>query len=154
MPNLDQCIIEKCKLAWEGEFLKGTKNKNNCSGFVKAVAKALGIPLPETANANEIVDAISKDWKAVDSGAEAAQLAGTGAFVLAGLKGSDHSPARTSGHVAIVVSGKLYKNKYPVLWGGSTAGAQSQGDKTVGMVWNSVDRDSVEYYVYGITACK
>jgi len=154
MSNLDQCIIEKAKIVWDAEYIKGVKNKNNCSGFVKAVAKELGIPLPEPANANEIADSVKNDWKKVRSGTEAAQLAGTGIFVLAVLKGSEHAPARINGHVAIVVSGKLYKNKYPAVWGGSIGGAQSQGEKTVGEVWNNTDRDSVEYYAYGISACK
>lgn len=154
MSNLDQCIIEKSKIVWDAEYIKGVKNKNNCSGFVKAVAKEVGVPLPETADANGIADLVKKKWKNVKSGSEAAQLAGTGAFVLAVLKGSEHSPERSNGHVAIVVSGKLYKNKYPAVWGGSIGGAQSQGDKTVGEVWNTRDRDSVEYYAYGMTACK
>lgn len=154
MSNLDQCIIEKGKLVWDAEYIKGIKNKNNCSGFVKAVAKELGIPLPETADANGIANLVKKDWKKVESGSAAAQLAGTGAFVLAVLQGSEHKPARINGHVAIVVSGKLYKNKYPSVWGGSIGGAQSQGEKTVGEVWNTTDRDSVEYYAYGMAACK
>ena len=39
MPNLDKCIVDASKAVWEDEFVKGTKNKDNCSGFVKAVAK-------------------------------------------------------------------------------------------------------------------
>lgn len=154
MPNLDQCIVEKCKAVWESEFIKGIKNKDNCSGFVKAVAKELGVPIPETANADGIMDAVAKNWKQVTSGAEAASLASTGAVVLAGLKGGSHQPARQNGHVAIVISGKLYKEKYPPVWGGSTGGAQSQGEKTVGEVWNRTDRDKVAYYVYATQVCK
>lgn len=153
MPNLDQCIIGKCAESWEEEFITGLKNKNNCSGFVKAVAKKLGIPLPETANADGIVDSIAKDWKNLKSGSEAAQQAAAGVFVLVGLKGVGHKPARNNGHVAVVVSGKLYKEKYPPVWGGSTGGAQSQGDKSVGEVWNRTDRDSVAYYAYGVAVC-
>jgi hypothetical protein len=59
-----------------------------------------------------------------------------------------------NGHVAIVVSGELYKQKYPVVWGGSIASAQSKGSKTVGEVWNRADRDNVAYYAYGVVACK
>jgi cell wall-associated NlpC family hydrolase len=154
MANLDQCIIDKAMESWDEEFIKGTKNKNNCSGFVKSVAKKLGIPLPDTANADGIVDFMASSWKKLKSGEEAARLASTGTFVLAGLKGSEHAPARNNGHVAIVVSGALYKQKYPVVWGGSTGGAQSQGDKTVGEVWNTKDRDNVAYYAYSIAVCK
>lgn len=154
MTNLDQCILDKAKESWEEEFIKGTQNKDNCSGFVKAVAKKLGIPLPETVNADGIITSISGSWQKVSSGADAAQEAATGAFVIVGLKAADHTPARNNGHVAIVVSGKLYKQKYPVVWGGSTGGAQSQGDKSVGEVWNKSDRDNVVYYKYSSLACK
>jgi len=51
-----------------------------------------------------------------------------------------------NGHVAIVVDGPLYKGKYPICWGGSIGGAQSQGDKSTGEVWNRADRDSAVYY--------
>jgi hypothetical protein len=122
---LDKCIVDKCKLAWDEEFIPGMANKSNCSGFVKAVAKKLGIPISDTANADAIV----------------------------GLKGADHKPARTNGHVAVVVSGSLYRNKYPLCWGGSTGGAQSAGTKSVGEIWNRNDRDSVRYFVYGTAAC-
>jgi hypothetical protein len=154
MPNLDQCIIDKSIASWEEEFISGTINKNNCSGFVKSVAKKLGIPLPETANADGLMDSISQSWKKLNSGTEAAQQAATGVFVLVGLKAADHSPARNNGHVAIVISGKLYKEKYPLVWGGSTGSAQSKGDKSVGEVWNAKDRDNVTYYAYSIAACK
>ena len=152
--NYDQCIIDKAKESWGEEFVKGTKNKDNCSGFVKAVAKKLGIYLPATANADGIVDHISTTWKKLDSGADAARQAATGALVIAGLKAARHTLARNNGHVAIVVSGKLYKEKYPVVWGGSTGGAQSQGDKSVGEVWNKKDRDNVVYYTFSTLACK
>jgi cell wall-associated NlpC family hydrolase len=153
MANLDQCIIDKAKDSWEEEFIKGTKNKDNCSGFVKAVAKIMGIYLPATANADGIIDHISLSWKKLESGADAARLASTGAFVVAGLKAANHTPAGCNGHVAIVVSGKLYREKYPVVWGGSTGGAQSQGDKSVGEVWNRKDRDKVVYYSYSALVC-
>lgn len=154
MADLDQCIIDNCKLAWDEEFIAGLKNSKNCSGFVKAVAKKLGAPLPETANADGIIDAISASWASVDSGAEAARLAATGVLVLVGLKAADHNPPRNNGHVAIVVNGTLYRHKYPPVWGGSTGGAQSQGDKTVGEVWSNKDRDSVSYYAYSTKVCK
>lgn len=154
MPNLDQCIVKAAQAAWEGEFVKGTKNRDNCSGFVKAVAKALGIPLPATATADDIADEVAAKWTAVASGPDAARLAATGQFVLAVLKAADHSPARNNGHVAIVVSGVLYRKTYPVVWGGSIGSAQSRGDKSVGEVWNRSDRDNVKYYAYAAVACK
>lgn len=153
MADPDACMLSNLSASWEEEYLAGTKNKNNCSGFVKSVATKLGVPIPATANADGITDFVSRNWKEVESGQEAALKAEMGMFVLAVLKGADHSPARTSGHVAVVVRGKLYKNKYPVVWGGSTGGAQSQGDKTVGEVWNRADRDNVAYYAYSGAVC-
>lgn len=153
MADLDQCIIDKSKESWEEEFLRGTKNKNNCSGFVKSVANKLGIHLPATANADGIVTHLNHNWTKLSSGVEAAQKAAIGTFVIAGLKAGDHTPARMNGHVAIVVAGPLYKNKYPRCWGGSMGGAQSQGEKSTGEVWSRADRDNVEYYAYTTPVC-
>jgi hypothetical protein len=147
MTQLDQRIIDSCKQSWEEEFIPGTQNKNNCSGFVKSVTKKLGVPLPD-ANADGIVDALGKSWKKLASGAEAAQQATAGTFVVAGLKAAKHTPPRNNGHVVIVVSGKLYKDKYPLCWGGSLGSAQSRGEKSTGEVWNRTDRDNVVYYAY------
>ncbi|MCQ8895728.1 hypothetical protein NQT62_04630 [Limnobacter humi] len=154
MPSLDGCIIEQCNAVWDEEFLSGVKNRNNCSGFVKAVAKRLGIPLPDTATADGIAAAVESNWTKVESGAEAARLAYAGQFVLAVLKAKDHQPKRSNGHVAIVVYGDLYRHRYPKVWGGSIGAAQSRGDKSVGEVWNNVDRDQVGYFAYGLNVCK
>jgi hypothetical protein len=52
-----------------------------------------------------------------------------------------------NGHVAVVVdSTTLYHGKYPYVWGGSIGEAQSQGDKSVGEVWNTKDRDKVKIW--------
>ena len=154
MAGLDQCIVDSCEACWEESFLPGTQNRNNCSGFVKAVAKKLGVPLDETANADGIVDAISPRWKKLGSGQEAAQKAAMGVLVIAGLKGADHTPARNNGHVAIVVDGPLYKGVYPLCWCGSIGGAQSKGDKSAGEIWSRADRDNVAYYAYETQVCK
>ncbi|MGH8547081.1 MAG: hypothetical protein ACRERU_00450 [Methylococcales bacterium] len=152
MSDLDQCIVENCRQSWEEEFIKGLINKNHCSGFVKAVTKKLGIPIPETAIADDIVDTINISWKELISGSDAMQQAAAGILVLAGLKSADHKPASNQGHVAVVVSGKLCREKYLPVWG-STGGAKSQGEKSVGEVWNSIDRANVVYYAYTIPAC-
>jgi cell wall-associated NlpC family hydrolase len=153
MASTDACIVEACKAAFDKEYIPGTANKDNCSGFVKEVARALGVVLPHTANADAIVDHVKANWSTVADGAEAARLAGTGKLVLAGLKAADHTPARNNGHVAVVVSGDLYRSKYPLVWGGSTGSAQSQGTKSVGEVWNRTDRDNVTYHAYGTLVC-
>lgn len=150
MDSLDQCIVNACKNSWDKSYLAGTPNKDNCSGFVQSVAAELGVPMPR-GNANAMVDGLEQSWTKLASGAEAAQKAAQGFLVIAGLKG------RTYGHVAVVISGPLYRQKYPMCWCGSIAGAvgQSQGLKSVGQVWNRTDRDRLNYYVYSwpVAAC-
>ncbi len=116
MDSLDQCIVNACKNSWDKSYLAGTPNKDNCSGFVQSVAAELGVPMPR-GNANAMVDGLEQSWTKLASGAEAAQKAAQGFLVIAGLKG------RTYGHVAVVISGPLYRQKYPMCWCGSIAGA-------------------------------
>ncbi len=114
MDSLDQCIVNACKNSWDKSYLAGTPNKDNCSGFVQSVAAELGVPMPR-GNANAMVDGLEQSWTKLASGAEAAQKAAQGFLVIAGLKG------RTYGHVAVVISGPLYRQKYPMCWCGSIA---------------------------------
>lgn len=153
MESKDKAIVAACTDCWDKEFIKGLKNSQNCSGFVKAVAAKLGVALPQTGNANAIVDFI-KGWSQLKSGADAMREAASGKFVLVGLKASQHKPVATNGHVAIIVSGKLYHSLYPPVWCGSIGSAQSKGDKSVGEVWNRVDRDKVVYYAHATSPPK
>lgn len=118
---------------------------NDCSGFVRAVTAELGHPV--SGNANGIMNelATSSSWEKIDRAA-AVEAVKTGTLVIAGLKAADHHPARNNGHVVIVIDGPLYRDTYPLVWGGSIGNAQSKGTKTVGEVWNKSDRDSVLYY--------
>lgn len=118
---------------------------NDCSGFVRAVTAELGHPV--SGNANGIMNELSRSsaWEAVDRATAIASVQ-TGALVIAGLKSFDHTPARNNGHVVIVVQGTLYRETYPIVWGGSIGNAQSRGNKSVGEVWNRTDRDAVLYY--------
>ena len=150
--SLDNCIVKKCEESWEEQFITGTPNKKNCSGFIKSVAKKLDVPLPNV-QADGIVDTIEKSWTKVSTGVEAAKKAAAGFFVLAGLKSSDHTRQVSQGHVVIVINGPLYRGKYPLCWGGSTGSAQSKGNKSVGEVWIPTDRDNVAYYVYRHQVC-
>ena len=146
------CIIKKCEESWEEEFVVGIKNKNNCSGFIKTVAQKLGILLPPM-QADGLVDSIEKSWTKIGTGSEAAKKATEGFFVIAGLKSGQHSKKVSQGHVVIIINGPMYRAKYPKCWGGSTGSAQSKGDKSVGEVWNTVDRDNVAYYMYKQPVC-
>lgn len=148
----NQCITNKCEESWEEEFIPSIKNKNNCSGFVKSVANKLNISIPQV-QADGIVDFIKNTWAKIDTGPDAVRKAKEGYFVLAGLKSSDHSISTNQGHIVIVIDGPLYHNKYPICWGGSTGSAQSKGNKSIGEVWNRIDRDKVIYYMYRKKIC-
>lgn len=151
----DSCIVDKCTESWNETTSAGLINKNNCSGFLKCVANKLGVVMPSGADANGLVDYMKKQqWKVLASGVEAALQAGNGMFVVAGLRSDEHNPARTYGHVGVVVSGTMYRGIYPKCWCGSIGSAQSQGTKSVGEIWNKKDRDSVVYYMYAKMVCK
>jgi len=150
-----QCILDACKACWEGRFIPSVVNKDNCSGLVKAVAQKLNIPM-----VNGQADAIvawldnAPSWKKIvpvetTVGEEAKIKAETGHLVVAGLKSSEHSDGRNSGHVVIVVGGELYRSQYPKCWSGSHSDrGKSQGDKSVGQMWRPQDRDKLHYYYY------
>src|SRR6516164_2166078 len=98
-------IAAVCEADWDA-------HKNDCSGFVKAVATDLGIVL--TGMANDIVDEIaSAPWTSLNSdGVAAKQKAEAGFFVVAGLKDTPH------GHVVVITPGPLAHDKYPTgYWG-------------------------------------
>jgi len=152
-----QCIVEACKACWNSSFISGIKNQDNCSGLVKAVAQTLNIPMGN-GRADAIVDWLGShpSWQKLDSGKEAKLKAETGHLVIAGLKSSEHSDGRSSGHVAIVIGGDLREDKYPKCWSGSEdIRAKSEGDKTTGDVWGRSTRDKVHYYYYAqFVVCK
>ncbi|HKQ68486.1 MAG TPA: hypothetical protein VJT73_04065 [Polyangiaceae bacterium] len=118
---------------------------NDCSGFLKKVVSDLGHPLTGTADA--LVDYFRKNFTRVETIPEVMQLVKQNRFVVAGLKSGEHNPKRANGHVVVIVDGLLYRGKYPKCWGGSIGAAQSQGTKSVGEVWNTRDRDNVQYFV-------
>ena len=145
-------------------FLKGiyaTAEVGNCSGFLKQVAKELGIlgvdkAVPED-RANQIIEYISSRsefWTYIGvgktDGVKAATEASKGYFVVAVLKGSEHSDHREAGHVAIVLPPPTL-DLYPyVICSGGKYGS-SDGSKAVYTpkvfgVWKEEDAANVKYY--------
>jgi hypothetical protein len=125
-----QKIVKLCEKHWEA-------HKDNCSGFVKAVAGELGVAL--AGQANEIVDQMQKaPWLALKSGVEATAHANMGKLVLGGLK------ATRLGHVVIVVPGPISNGKYPTAYWGSYGGVGKKST-TVNWSWDKTDRDKVTY---------
>ena len=123
-------VEDACIKHWE-DF------KSDCSGFIKAVAKELGVTLD--GNANAIVDTIQKTpWTILKNGEEAKNKAMAGKLVIAGLKASGH------GHVAIITLGSLAHDKYPTGYWGKLNGVGKKST-TINWSWNKTDRDKVIY---------
>jgi len=126
-------VTEACEKHWAA-------HKDDCSGFVKAVAAELGVTV--TGPANDIVDHMGGlPWKPVASGKAARDQADLGYFVLGGLKATGH------GHVVVVVSGPLNRDTYPTAYWGRLGG-EGKRATTVNWSWNSTDRDKVTYAYY------
>ena len=135
-------VREACEQHWEA-------HKSDCNKFVKAVASALGVPLPEDLDADGIVAHIraSADYAKLNGGADAKSRAEAGKFVIAGLMAADHDPPRAHGHVVVVVDGDLdpTHKKYPHAYWGSLNGVGKK-DETLNFAWVKADRDNVEYH--------
>ena len=131
-----QKVVDACEKHWEA-------HKADCSGFVKAVAGELGVQM--VGDADSITATIqSAGWTVLKDGAEAQAKADLGWLVIGGLKGKDHSPARSHGHVVIVVTGTLAQGKYPTAYWGSLGGSGKK-KQTLNWSWNKTDRDNVIY---------
>jgi hypothetical protein len=129
------------------------QKQGSCNGFAQAVAATFGVNL--IGDANTIIGDIvapknsnAPKWRKLTTLAEVQTAVRSGKLVIAALAGKDHHPPRTSGHLAIVVDGPLYRGKYPRCWAGSTNArwGKSDGTLSVGECWNPADRDSVGYY--------
>jgi uncharacterized Zn-binding protein involved in type VI secretion len=126
----------------------------DCSGFVRACAAALSVPLQGLAN--QIVQTIQSGngWQIVD-GPTAAQQSGMGNFAIGGLMGSQQASPDAHGHVVVVVSGPLNRGAYPsAVWGalhghasGSTSGANGIVN-TTNYAWTLADLPKVTWAVY------
>jgi len=132
-------IIEICDREWSVD-----DNKGNCSSFVRDVAGALGVVLK--GQADDIVDQISgPGWtQLAHDGAAAKRAADRGDLVVAGLKGIDQDQPSDHGHVAIVVSGPLYREKYPLGYWGSLTGTGARNEPLT-KAWRTVDLEKVVY---------
>jgi hypothetical protein len=136
--SIAQHIIEICNDQWPAQ-------KSNCSGFVEAVAKVLGVTL--TGVADDIYTQIqSQGWTAIPDGVSAKAAADSGLFVIAALTGDQEVPPQVHGHVCVVVSGPLddVHNKYPTGYWGSLGGVGCEMT-TLNYAWNVASRDLVQY---------
>jgi hypothetical protein len=80
----------------------------DCSGYVKAVARELGVPIHQ-GMANGIVDSLAKGeggWQRLGSLEEAQAAANRGNFVVVGLENPEHGVGELPhGHLAIILPG-------------------------------------------------
>jgi hypothetical protein len=101
---------ERVKAACDACF---DDHKGDCSGFARAVASRLGVPLQGLAD--QIVETLRSGtgWTPLSDGVEARASARAGKLVVAGLKGSEQTHPDPHGHVVVVVDGDLAHNAYP-----------------------------------------
>ena len=134
MPSA-QDIVAACKREWPA-------HKDDCSGFCRAVAARLNVPLQGLAN--EIVDHLRLHWRVLPDGPAAIAAAERGELVIAGLRGDEQTKPNAHGHVVIVVPGEPAKGRYPrAYWG--QLGSIGKQDVTLNFAWNKQDRDRITY---------
>jgi hypothetical protein len=124
-------------------------HKGDCSGFARAVANKLKVPLQGLAD--EIVETLrtGQGWSPLPNGVAAALSAKAGKLVIGGLKGSEQTHPDLHGHVVVVVEGPLARNAYPSAYWGKLGGVGAK-DKTINYAWIAEDRDRVSYAEYDI----
>lgn len=129
--------MQSCRKNWPLQ-------KSNCSGFVKAVAKDLGIALEGVAN--DICQAIqAAPWRQLGKGTAAAKIAGAsaleGKFVVAALS------AAGNGHVAVVVD--LNAHGAIAYWGRLNSVGKEYAP--ISQSWNASDLTKVVYAYIDLT---
>jgi hypothetical protein len=137
-------VQEACEACFEA-------NQHDCSGFVRAVAKQLGVTI--NGLANEIVDTIrsSTEWRAVPDGTTAAARAAAGQLVIGGMRGDEQFEHSNHGHVVVVVDGPLAHGRYPTAYWGRLGGEGSKNE-TINWAWTEHDRDRVSYAEHDLPA--
>jgi hypothetical protein len=133
----DGLVRAACEKLW-------SEHKSDCSGFVKAVGKALGVAIE--GQANDIADALEADkhWTVLTDGKAAAEAAGRGEFVVAGLRGDKQKIKSENGHVVVVVAGDPNRGRYPFAYWGQLGGVGKKKE-TINWAWSLDDRDRVIY---------
>ncbi|MDR3636954.1 MAG: hypothetical protein P4L84_24325 [Isosphaeraceae bacterium] len=134
-----QAVIDACMENWEA-------HQSDCSGFVKAVAAELRVPMPNV-NADQLIDflATSTEWQefTAGDGVAAEEAATEGMLVIGGLKSRDLGDAH--GHVVVVLWGELARGKYPrASWG--SLGKHQRRDSSVNYAFDEDARDNVRYF--------
>lgn len=136
-----QRVIDACEHEWPA-------NRSDCSGFAKDVAGQFGVSLQ--GRADDIVDAIHGGaWMALSDGRAAKDQADQGKLVIGGLRGDEQEIPSEHGHVVVVVSGPLDRDRYPTAYWG-TLGGTGERAETINWAWKAMDRDHVFYAAHDI----
>src|SRR5688572_5077732 len=127
-------ILESCKRHWPAQ-------QGDCSGFVRAVAKDLGVTL--NGLANDICKTIqAPPWGQLGKGEMASITAGAsaseGKFVIAGLSAPSH------GHVAVVVDLKTAGTARAMAYWGRL-GSSGKQYAPITQSWTAADLKNVSY---------
>lgn len=131
-------VIAACEATFEA-------NKSDCSRFVKAVARAVGVQLDAGLDADGILAYLARTpaWRRLSDGREAATEAETGHLVVGGMTGSDLGDEH--GHVVVVVAGPLNRDKYPMAYWGKLHGVGLRA-MTMNWAFTADVLDDIEYF--------
>lgn len=126
----------------------GLPNRSDCSGFVKSVARDVGVLL--NGDANEIFNAIQlAPWTRLGVGDSAAHLAAVAATNGKLVVGAWRNPSGDNGHVAVIVDTSYSSPTVPhrtraiAYWG--TLGAEGEKYAKHSLSWSQAKRPHVLY---------
>jgi len=121
-------------------------NADNCSGFIKTVAKENGLNLPDKGT-EELIDFLEKDWDCYDDKFAAFKAASEGKFVLVAARAVDLN--LNTGHIAIVLPEKDRKNHHYLFGGSSNSHLRSKGENTLDYIFPKKMQHLLRYYSPG-----
>lgn len=143
-------MTDAVRAACEANF---EAHEQDCSGFARAVAQTVKVPL--NGLADDIVNTLRAggSWVRLADGKAALQSAKDGKLVIAGMKGAEQTHPDPHGHVVIVVDGPLARNAYPTAYWGSLGDEPGRG-VTLNFAWIKEDRDRIFYAAHSIPSTK
>ncbi len=113
-----------------------------CSLSTITAADELGIhDFDGITGANDQVDYMIRNWVEL-SREQAQEYANNGIFVVAGMKGVNHTMVVVPGNMKTVPD----QVSYPMVKGGGSLPGRSDGTKCVGECWSVADRKNVKYF--------
>jgi hypothetical protein len=125
-------VIAACEREWPHQL-------HDCSGFVRAVARDMGVLL--TGQADNIVDFIDTHWRDPGSEGFASEWADAGFLVIAGLRGDEQQVPNAHGHVVIIVPGTSNTGHALGYWGRFHGTGMKQA--SISLAWRAADLENV-----------